>query len=162
MDSTLIHESVLQLDLLKKERERQKLGKRQRRKPPQPTRPVFFLSRLNHTTQHKTQVNWRRHDSEIWFAAWNLMAPKPKPAPSQPAPPPALEDLFTTLNRHIQASAYDNAVKLTDQSPSINLTSHFKRLSFHRIINLHLFFSSQFSPLLPATRTRSDARSSRW
>ncbi|KAG5029369.1 hypothetical protein JHK87_012883 [Glycine soja] len=43
------------------------------------------------------------------------MAPKPKPAPSQPAPPPALEDLFTTLNRHIQASAYDNAVRLTDQ-----------------------------------------------
>ncbi|ESW30720.1 hypothetical protein PHAVU_002G176900 [Phaseolus vulgaris] len=43
------------------------------------------------------------------------MAPKPKPAPSQPTPPPALEDLFTTLNRHIQASAFDNVVKLTDQ-----------------------------------------------
>ncbi|CAJ1935611.1 unnamed protein product [Sphenostylis stenocarpa] len=43
------------------------------------------------------------------------MAPKPKPVPLQPAPPPSLEDLFTTLNRHIQASAFDNAVKLTDQ-----------------------------------------------
>ncbi|RDX62095.1 Signal recognition particle subunit SRP72, partial [Mucuna pruriens] len=43
------------------------------------------------------------------------MAPKPKPASSQPPPPPPLEDLFTTLNRHIQASAFDNAVKLTDQ-----------------------------------------------
>nr|KYP52979.1 Signal recognition particle 72 kDa protein [Cajanus cajan] len=43
------------------------------------------------------------------------MAPKPKPALSQPPPPPPLEDLFTTLNRHINASAYDNAVKLTDQ-----------------------------------------------
>lgn len=43
------------------------------------------------------------------------MAPKPKPAPSQPPPPPPLEDLFTTLNRHINASAFDNAVKLTDQ-----------------------------------------------
>ncbi|KAL2343424.1 hypothetical protein Fmac_004709 [Flemingia macrophylla] len=43
------------------------------------------------------------------------MAPKPKLAASQPPPPPPLEDLFTTLNRHINASAYDNAVKLTDQ-----------------------------------------------
>ncbi|BAT74317.1 signal recognition particle subunit SRP72-like [Vigna umbellata] len=43
------------------------------------------------------------------------MAPKPKPASSQPAPPPPLEDLFTTLNRHIQASAFDNVVKVTDQ-----------------------------------------------
>ncbi|XP_027919890.1 signal recognition particle subunit SRP72-like isoform X1 [Vigna unguiculata] len=43
------------------------------------------------------------------------MAPKSKPAPSQPAPPPPLEDLFTTLNRHIQASAFDNVVKFTDQ-----------------------------------------------
>ncbi|KAI5385240.1 uncharacterized protein LOC127100683 [Lathyrus oleraceus] len=43
------------------------------------------------------------------------MAPKPKPAPSQPPAPPPLEDLFTTLNKHIQASAFTNAVKLTDQ-----------------------------------------------
>ncbi|XP_061352959.1 uncharacterized protein LOC133297780 [Gastrolobium bilobum] len=45
------------------------------------------------------------------------MAPKPKlgSSGSQPAPPPPLEDLFSTLNRHIQASAFDNAVKLTDQ-----------------------------------------------
>ncbi|XP_014506927.1 signal recognition particle subunit SRP72 [Vigna radiata var. radiata] len=43
------------------------------------------------------------------------MAPKPKSASSQPAPPPPLEDLFNTLNRHIQASAFDNVVKFTDQ-----------------------------------------------
>lgn len=47
------------------------------------------------------------------------MAPKPKTTPSQPPSPPPLEDLFTTLNRHIQASSYDNAVKLTDQILSI-------------------------------------------
>lgn len=43
------------------------------------------------------------------------MAPKPKPTQSQPPAPPPLEDLFTTLNKHIQASAFTNAVKLTDQ-----------------------------------------------
>ncbi|KAK7399972.1 hypothetical protein VNO78_11170 [Psophocarpus tetragonolobus] len=49
------------------------------------------------------------------------MAPKAKAAAaSQPAPPPPLEDLFTTLNRHIQASSYDNVVKLTDQILAIS------------------------------------------
>lgn len=67
------------------------------------------------------------------------MAPKPKPAPSQPTPPPALEDLFTTLNRHIQASAFDNVVKLTDQSSSISLLFS-NTPPFIHIINVPLFY----------------------
>ncbi|KAF1855617.1 hypothetical protein Lal_00013873 [Lupinus albus] len=53
------------------------------------------------------------------------MAPKPKPASSQPTPPPSVEDLFTTLNKHINASAFQNAVKLSDQSPFISFRSVF-------------------------------------
>ncbi|KAE9603070.1 putative tetratricopeptide-like helical domain, signal recognition particle, SRP72 subunit [Lupinus albus] len=48
------------------------------------------------------------------------MAPKPKPASSQPTPPPSVEDLFTTLNKHINASAFQNAVKLSDQILAIS------------------------------------------
>ncbi|KAK6930881.1 Signal recognition particle, SRP72 subunit, RNA-binding [Dillenia turbinata] len=48
------------------------------------------------------------------------MAPKarekPKPSNSSPSQPPAaIEDLFTSLNRHIQRSEFDQAVKLSDQ-----------------------------------------------
>ncbi|EEF47526.1 signal recognition particle subunit SRP72 [Ricinus communis] len=47
------------------------------------------------------------------------MAPKPKDkgkaAPSAWQPPPAIEDLFTTLNKHIQRSDYEQAVKVADQ-----------------------------------------------
>ncbi|XP_015957826.1 uncharacterized protein LOC107481982 [Arachis duranensis] len=39
------------------------------------------------------------------------MAPKAKPS----QPPPPLEDLFTTLDRHINSFSFDNAVKLADQ-----------------------------------------------
>ncbi|KAJ0039070.1 hypothetical protein Pint_23641 [Pistacia integerrima] len=49
------------------------------------------------------------------------MAPKtkekPKPAPAQP--PPAIEDLFTSLNRHIEGSEFEQAVKVADQVLSI-------------------------------------------
>lgn len=47
------------------------------------------------------------------------MAPKPKdkpkssPSPSQPPPP--IEDLFASLNKHIQRSEYKQAVKVADQ-----------------------------------------------
>ncbi|KAF5945229.1 hypothetical protein HYC85_015457 [Camellia sinensis] len=52
------------------------------------------------------------------------MAPKPKekPKPSQSQaskPAIAVEDLFTTLNRHIQRSEYEQAVKVADQVLSI-------------------------------------------
>ncbi|CAL5421947.1 unnamed protein product [Camellia sinensis] len=52
------------------------------------------------------------------------MAPKPKekPKPSQSQaskPVIAVEDLFTTLNRHIQRSEYEQAVKVADQVLSI-------------------------------------------
>ncbi|XP_028121008.1 signal recognition particle subunit SRP72-like [Camellia sinensis] len=52
------------------------------------------------------------------------MAPKPKekPKPSQlqaSKPAIAVEDLFTTLNRHIQRSEYEQAVKVADQVLSI-------------------------------------------
>ncbi|OVA20478.1 Signal recognition particle [Macleaya cordata] len=48
------------------------------------------------------------------------MAPKAKekPKPSQPPssqPPVALEDLFASLNRHVQRSEYEQAVKVADQ-----------------------------------------------
>ncbi|KAJ9176241.1 hypothetical protein P3X46_011576 [Hevea brasiliensis] len=47
------------------------------------------------------------------------MPPKPKDKgkPSQSAwqPPPAIEDLFTALNKHIQRSDYEQAVKVADQ-----------------------------------------------
>ncbi|KDP26748.1 hypothetical protein JCGZ_17906 [Jatropha curcas] len=52
------------------------------------------------------------------------MAPKPKdkgkPLPSPSQPPPAIEDLFTTLNKHIQRSDYEQAVKVSDQVLSIS------------------------------------------
>ncbi|KAJ8758902.1 hypothetical protein K2173_002681 [Erythroxylum novogranatense] len=51
------------------------------------------------------------------------MAPKPKdkPKPSQSAwqPPPAIEDLFTDLNRHIQRSEFAQAIKVADQVLSV-------------------------------------------
>ncbi|XAR64712.1 hypothetical protein NMG60_11008499 [Bertholletia excelsa] len=52
------------------------------------------------------------------------MAPKgkekPKPSPSTaPQPIIAIEDLFTNLNRHIQRSEYEQAVKVADQVLSI-------------------------------------------
>ncbi|CAL0324901.1 unnamed protein product [Lupinus luteus] len=43
------------------------------------------------------------------------MAPKAKPASTPSQPPPSVEDLFTTLNRHINSSSFQNAVKLSDQ-----------------------------------------------
>ncbi|KAL5762319.1 hypothetical protein ACOSP7_018583 [Xanthoceras sorbifolium] len=42
---------------------------------------------------------------------------KPSPSPSQPPPP--IEDLFTTLNRHIEQSEFEQAVKVADQVLSI-------------------------------------------
>ncbi|PSS13652.1 Signal recognition particle subunit like [Actinidia chinensis var. chinensis] len=53
------------------------------------------------------------------------MAPKPKEKPkpspaSAPQPAIAVEDLFTTLNRHIQRSEYEQAVKVADQVLSIS------------------------------------------
>ncbi|KAJ4839694.1 hypothetical protein Tsubulata_033287 [Turnera subulata] len=51
------------------------------------------------------------------------MAPKPKdrgkPAASPSQPPPPIEDLFTNLNRHIQANEYNQAVKVADQVLSV-------------------------------------------
>ncbi|KAL0371125.1 UNVERIFIED_CONTAM: Signal recognition particle subunit SRP72 [Sesamum angustifolium] len=51
------------------------------------------------------------------------MAPKArekaKPAATAAAPAVAIEDLFTSLNRHIQRSEYDLAVKVSDQVLSI-------------------------------------------
>ncbi|KAF2292843.1 hypothetical protein GH714_029306 [Hevea brasiliensis] len=47
------------------------------------------------------------------------MPPKPKdkgkPSTSPWQPPPAIEDLFSTLNKHIQRSDYEQAVKVADQ-----------------------------------------------
>ncbi|KAJ4973784.1 hypothetical protein NE237_006958 [Protea cynaroides] len=53
------------------------------------------------------------------------MAPKTKekPKPSSPSPsqaPAAIEDLFSSLNRHIQRSEYQLAVKVADQVLAIN------------------------------------------
>ncbi|CAL5350479.1 unnamed protein product [Camellia sinensis] len=52
------------------------------------------------------------------------MAPKPKekPKPSQSQaskPAIAIEDLFTTLNRHIQRSEYEQAIKVADQDEDV-------------------------------------------
>ncbi|PKI78348.1 signal recognition particle subunit SRP72 [Punica granatum] len=45
------------------------------------------------------------------------MAPKakPKPSPSPSQPPPPLEDLFTSLSKHIQRSEFKQAVRVADQ-----------------------------------------------
>ncbi|KAK3443283.1 hypothetical protein EUGRSUZ_B03455 [Eucalyptus grandis] len=47
------------------------------------------------------------------------MAPKPKnnpkPSPSPSRPPPPIEDLFASLNKHIQRSEYKQAVKVANQ-----------------------------------------------
>ncbi|KAI4343361.1 hypothetical protein L6164_010719 [Bauhinia variegata] len=52
------------------------------------------------------------------------MAPKPKDKPKAASlpqqPPPPIEDLFTTLNRHIQRSEFEHAVKVADQILSIS------------------------------------------
>nr|VDD63494.1 unnamed protein product [Brassica oleracea] len=47
------------------------------------------------------------------------MAPKSKEKPKTSQPPPAIEDLFTTLDRHINRSEYEQAVKVADQVLSI-------------------------------------------
>ncbi|KAL0700927.1 hypothetical protein Bca4012_057049 [Brassica carinata] len=47
------------------------------------------------------------------------MAPKSKERPKTSQPPPAIEDLFTTLDRHINRSEYELAVKVADQVLSI-------------------------------------------
>ncbi|KAH7515560.1 hypothetical protein FEM48_Zijuj10G0039700 [Ziziphus jujuba var. spinosa] len=49
------------------------------------------------------------------------MAPKPKPKPStSPSqPPPPIEDLFASLDKHIQRSEFEQAVKVADQVLSI-------------------------------------------
>ncbi|KVI09435.1 signal recognition particle subunit SRP72 [Cynara cardunculus var. scolymus] len=46
------------------------------------------------------------------------MAPKAKPKPSA-TPAVSIEDLFTTLDRHIQRSEYEQAVKVADQVLSV-------------------------------------------
>ncbi|KAI3748284.1 hypothetical protein L6452_11262 [Arctium lappa] len=46
------------------------------------------------------------------------MAPKAKPKPSA-TPAVSVEDLFTTLYRHIQRSEYEQAVKVADQVLSV-------------------------------------------
>ncbi|CAH9050644.1 unnamed protein product [Cuscuta europaea] len=43
------------------------------------------------------------------------MAPKLKPKPPPSAPAASVEDLFTSLNRHIKGSEYRQAVKVADQ-----------------------------------------------
>ncbi|KAF3431109.1 hypothetical protein FNV43_RR25839 [Rhamnella rubrinervis] len=51
------------------------------------------------------------------------MAPKPKdkskPSNSPSQPPPPIEDLFDSLNKHIQRSEFEQAVKVADQVLSI-------------------------------------------
>ncbi|GLT38382.1 hypothetical protein SLA2020_126380 [Shorea laevis] len=53
------------------------------------------------------------------------MAPKPKDKPKSPAspaaaaPPPSIEDLFTSLNRHIERSEFKLVVKVAEQVLSI-------------------------------------------
>uniref|UniRef100_A0A803PH80 Signal recognition particle subunit SRP72 n=1 Tax=Cannabis sativa TaxID=3483 RepID=A0A803PH80_CANSA len=51
------------------------------------------------------------------------MAPKPKdrakPPQAASQPPPPIEDLFTSLNKHIQRSDFEQAIKVADQVLSI-------------------------------------------
>ncbi|KAL8191829.1 hypothetical protein R6Q57_028560 [Mikania cordata] len=48
------------------------------------------------------------------------MPPKSKPKPSAaPVPEIAIEDLFTTLNRHVQRSEYEQAIKVANQVLSV-------------------------------------------
>jgi signal recognition particle subunit SRP72 len=48
---------------------------------------------------------------------------KPKPSPSQPPPP--IEDLFSNLNRHIEQSEFEKAVKVADQGPILVFSLSF-------------------------------------
>jgi len=48
------------------------------------------------------------------------MAPKAKPPPAA-----SIEDLFTSLNRHIERAQYDQAVKVADQG-SFSLFSNLR------------------------------------
>lgn len=60
------------------------------------------------------------------------MAPKPKEKPKAAAstsqPPPPIEDLFTSLNRHIQRSEFTQAVKVANQGA---FHSYFLFFYFH-------------------------------
>lgn len=86
--------------------------------------------------------------------------PKPSSAPSQPPPP--IEDLFASLNKHIQRSEFEQAVKVADQGQSsffflLALNIHF--FFFFSFNNFNLQFSSlQFSQLPLGMRTRFDAK----
>lgn len=80
------------------------------------------------------------------------MAPKPKdkpkPSPSPSQPPPPIEDLFSTLNRHIQRSDFEQAVKVADQGPLLVYNSFlfFQLVRFYSLIlisqDFFLFFFS--------------------
>lgn len=48
------------------------------------------------------------------------MAPKAKDKGKLSQPPPTIEDLFTSLNRHIERSEFEQAVKVADQGPTLN------------------------------------------
>lgn len=41
--------------------------------------------------------------------------PKPSPAAAAAKPAVAIEDLFTSLNRHIERSEFDQAIRVADQ-----------------------------------------------
>lgn len=103
------------------------------------------------------------------------MAPKPKdkskPSPSPSQPPPPIEDLFATLNKHIQQSEFDRAVKVADQSlvliffPFLRASSpSFVHWIFREFFHssYKIFLLLQFCLSLRGTRTLLDARSSLW
>ncbi|GJS90666.1 signal recognition particle subunit SRP72 [Tanacetum coccineum] len=84
--------------------------------------PAIILSVYGSSTSaaviDKRNIQFR-HNQTILLQSTNNMPPKAKPkskASTGPAPPPvAVEDLFTSLNGHIQRSEYHQAVKLADQ-----------------------------------------------
>lgn len=92
------------------------------------------------------------------------MAPKPKSkTPQSPSqPPPPIEDLFTSLNKHIQRSEFKQAVKVADQGSVLQIRRSYA-LNLPCRVNCFLSVLSlsmlQFSELPLETRMRSDARS---
>jgi signal recognition particle subunit SRP72 len=78
------------------------------------------------------------------------MAPKPKdkpkPSPSPSQPPPSIEDLFSSLSKHIQRSDFAQAAKLSDQGPILTFITFFNLFYFIKFLFFFFFAVLAIAP----------------
>lgn len=70
--------------------------------------------------------------------------PKPRPSPSPSQPPPPIEDLFTSLNKHIQRSEFEQAVKVADQGLILRVKNKIKNHFICPFFIIFFFHSEHF------------------